>query len=119
VSGVPGGEALTALAEAAVGGDEQALRAARESVRRALGDEALVDAAAVVGNFERMVRIADGTGIPLDEPMAMITADMRAELSIDAYGGAERTGEIRGAKRLAGRLLSRVLPTAFKLLARR
>ena len=51
---------------------------------------ALVDAAAVVGNFERMVRIADGTGIPLDKPVAMVSADMREELGLDAKSVAAR-----------------------------
>jgi len=85
-------------------------------VRVELGDAALVDAAAVVGNFERMVRIADGSGIPLDEPMAMITADLREELRIDDYGGAERIRPVRGLKRLAGRAVGRMLPTALKLM---
>lgn len=115
-SGLPGGEGLTALAEATVTGDEDALRAARGRVAAELGEMALVDAAAVAGNFERMVRIADGTGIPLDEPVATITADMREELGIDAFGGAERIGEIRGARRLAGRLLGKMLPTVLKVM---
>jgi hypothetical protein len=101
-----------------VHGDGEALRAARERVCDELGAEALVDAAAVIGNFERMVRIADGTGIPLDEPVAMVSADMREELGIDAYGGAESTGEIRGVKRLAGRAMSAMLPLVLRLFRR-
>jgi hypothetical protein len=118
-SGLPGGEALTALAEAAVHGSEDATRVARERVRRELGDAALVDAAAVIGNFERMVRIADGTGIPLDAPVAMATADLRDELGLGAFGGAESTGEIRGVKRLAGRLLARSMPMLVRLMRMR
>ena len=115
-SGLPGGEGLTALAQATVTGDASALHAARERVRAELGEAALVDAAAVAGNFERMVRIADGTGIPLDEPVAMVSADLREELGIDAYGGADRIGEIRGVRRLAGRLLGKMLPTVLKVM---
>ncbi len=39
------------------------LAEARERLRNALGEAALIEAAAVVGNFERMTRIADGAGI--------------------------------------------------------
>ena len=118
-SGLPGGEALTALSEAAVAGDVEATREARTRVQAELGNAALVDAAAVIGNFERMVRIADGTGIPLDTPVAMATADMRDELGISAFGGSQSTGEIRGVKRLAGRLLAKSMPTLIRLMRMR
>jgi hypothetical protein len=113
-SGLPGGAGLTALAEATVKGDEAAIRSARERVQAELGEAALVDAAAVAGNFERMVRIADGTGIPLDEPVAMVSADMREQLGIDAFGGADSTGELSGFKRLAGRALAKLLPLVLR-----
>jgi hypothetical protein len=113
-SGLPGGAGLTALAEATVKGDEAAIRSARERVQAELGEAALVDAAAVAGNFERMVRIADGTGIPLDEPVAMVSADMREQLGIDAFGGADNTGELSGFKRLAGRALAKLLPLVLR-----
>ena len=115
-SGLPGGEGLTALAESTVRGDEEGMRAARVRVRGELGEAALVDAAAVIGNFERMVRIADGSGIPLDEPVAMVSADLRDELGLDAFGGAERVGPVQGVRRLAGRVLGRMLPAALKVL---
>ena len=119
VSGLPGGEVLTALAGAVVRGDEEATRVARDRVHSELGEAALVDAAGVIGNFERMVRIADGTGIPLDEPLAMVTGDMRKALGIDAYGGAANTSELRGVKRLIGRLMAKALPTVLKLFRNR
>ena len=76
-SGVEAGGVLVAFAEAAMTGSESDVAAAREALRSRLGDAATVDAASVIANFERMVRIADGTGIPLDAPLAMITADMQ------------------------------------------
>ncbi len=51
-----------------------------------LGVEALVDAAAVIGNFERMTRIADGTGIPLGDTLAAVTVDIREDLGLDRLG---------------------------------
>jgi hypothetical protein len=116
--GVPGGEALCAFAEAAVAGDPSALAAARERVRAELGEAALVDAAGVIANFERMVRIADGTGIPLDRPVALVTADLRAELGIDAFEGSERTRPVRGLERVAGRLMSRMMPLVLRAFRR-
>ena len=37
----------------------------------------------MLGNFERMVRIADGTGIPLDGPVVAASNDFREELGLD------------------------------------
>ena len=66
-SGVEHGEVLVELADAVVGRDASAIAVARRRVIEAMGVGAMVDAAAVAANFERMVRIADGTGIPLGE----------------------------------------------------
>ena len=66
-SGVDHGALLLEFAEAAVQRSDL-LGAARERVVEALGAGAAVDAAGTVANFQRMVRIADGTGIPVDGP---------------------------------------------------
>ena len=65
-SGVPHDSLLTAFAEAAVRRTD-ALPGLRERIAGELGLQELVDSAGVVANFQRMVRIADGCGIPLDE----------------------------------------------------
>ncbi|MFT7218500.1 MAG: hypothetical protein ACI8Z1_000109 [Candidatus Azotimanducaceae bacterium] len=65
-SGVLYGAALFAFAEAALGQGLQTVEATREVVRRDAGEAAMVDAAGVIANFQCMVPIADGTGIPLD-----------------------------------------------------
>ena len=75
-----------------------------------------MDAAAVIGNFERMVRIADGTGIPLDKPVAMITADMREELGIDRFATAVNTPTLNGFQRMLGRLMAGMMPVALRVL---
>jgi hypothetical protein len=90
-SGVPRGETLVAFAEAVVGEDESALIMARQRVLDELGPEALVDAAAVAANFERMVRIADSTGIPLDDVVYEKTVDVREELHLGRFGSAANT----------------------------
>jgi hypothetical protein len=68
-SGVAHGDVLVDFAEALVARDAAAIARARERVIAAIGEAAMVDAAAVASNFERMVRIADGTGIPLGEAL--------------------------------------------------
>ena len=70
---------------------------------------ALVDAAAVIGNFQRMVRIADGTGIPLDKPVAMISADVRDELKLNEFGSADLTPAPGPIGRFLGRHLRPLL----------
>jgi hypothetical protein len=90
-SGVAHGETLVAFAEAVVGEDKAAVAVARQHVQDELGPEALVDAAAVASNFERMVRIADSTGIPLDEVVYEKTVDVREELHLDRFGSSANT----------------------------
>lgn len=84
-SGVAHEEILLALAEAMVSDEEEALAIARTHVRDELGPEALVDAAGVASNFERMVRIADATGIPLDSFLDEMTVDLRADLNLARF----------------------------------
>ncbi len=86
-------DVLVALAEAQVAGDEAALVRARRGVVGRLGSEGLVDAAAVVANFERMVRIADSTGIPLDAPVNAMTGDIRGDLGLGRFASASNTAE--------------------------
>ena len=81
---MPDGRILLAFAEAAVA-DSDDLAARRDAVSAALGDEAMVDAAAVIAIFQAVVKIADATGIPLEEAKAEVSADFRADLGIDAY----------------------------------
>ena len=97
-SGIPGQAPLLSLVESTLNGGEGLARA-RAAVTAELGAAALVDAAAVIGNFERMTRIADGTGIPLDEPIAAMSADLREDLGINEFGSAEYTPKIGWLKK--------------------
>ncbi len=120
--GVPHERELIALAEAVVRGSEAELADARSKALAALGPESFVAAAAVASNFERMDRIADATGIPLDTPLDAITAGMRAELGIDAFGSSANSPPVSAARRLLGRALAplaRYLMPALAGLSRR
>ncbi len=103
-SGVAHAKRLVGFAEAAVGSDDRALAHARRALLDDLGPAALVDAAAVVGTFERMVRIADATGIALDAPLELLTEDIRRDLDLRRFAASANTPLPGALKRAAGRL---------------
>ena len=88
--GVPHGAALAAFAEAATRGNE-ALEPARAALVAEVGGERFVEAAATVGIFNGLVRVADATGIPLDETSRATTAAFRDTLGLDDFSGARNT----------------------------
>lgn len=79
--GVDQEEVLIAFANAAVARQSRELAAARERLAARLGIDACVDAAVLVGNFERMNRIADACGIALG-PLATMFQDIVRELDL-------------------------------------
>jgi hypothetical protein len=87
-SGLVHGAELVAFAEAAVGGDPATLALARVALADAAGSEAMVDAAAVVANFEMMTRLADTTGAAVDEGARASSAEARSLLGIDRFDTA-------------------------------
>jgi len=83
--GIPGGSRLAAFAEAVVGDDDEALSDARSAVLDALGSAALVDACGVAATFNAIDRVADSTGIPIDEARIEPSAGLRDRLGIDRF----------------------------------
>ena len=83
---MPHGPQLVAFAEAIVKGTETLARS-RAAVIEALGPEAMVDAAGVASNFERMVRIADSTGIELGDRLENGSAAVRVALGLTRPAG--------------------------------
>jgi len=57
----------------------------RRELLEAAGPKVLVDAAGVAANFQRMVRIADATGIPLDSMAEGASRELRAELDLERF----------------------------------
>lgn len=90
-AGVPHGRLLVEFAEAVLGEDEAALTRVRAELSDAIGPAGLVDAAAVVGLFNAIDRVADATGIPLEAEKAAASADFRAALGVDRFDVAART----------------------------
>lgn len=83
--------ALMKFAEAVASRDEEQLASARSALLEEAGSDVLVDAAAVAGNFQRMVRIADSTGIPLDERNAVLSHKIKSELDLGRFASAQHT----------------------------
>ena len=94
--GVAHGERLMAFTEAAMGDDPDALAREREVLRGLLTPEAFVDTCAVIGAFNVVDRIADATGIPLDEGLALISVDLREELDLSRFASAANTAGAAG-----------------------
>lgn len=118
-SGVPHAAALLAFAEAVVAGSDAVLQAAQRDLLEAVGPEAFVDAAGVVGNFQRMVRIADGTGIPLDAPVMALTEGMRGDLGLGGFASARHTRPLGRTARALSRVLAPVSSPLIRWMGRR
>jgi len=82
---IPCADALVEFAEAAIGGDEGRLAAAREALSGLLGTKAVVDAAGVIAAFNMNTRIADATGIPLDESGRNAREALASRLDVQRY----------------------------------
>ena len=89
-SGVEHGALLLEFTEAAVRRSEN-LAEARARLAQAAGPGAMVDAAGVVANFQRMVRIADATGIPVDGYILERTGELPQRLGLTEYRSAANT----------------------------
>ena len=82
---MPHARVLIAFAEAILGNDPERLQRARDAVVAAVGEAGLVDAAAVAANFNAIDRVADATGVPLEDEKAAATEDFRAILGVNAF----------------------------------
>jgi hypothetical protein len=118
-SGVTHGRELSDFVAALVRGNDAELRDARVRLGEALGPGGLVDAAAVASNFERMNRIADATGIPLDAPVALMTADLRDRLHLDRFASAAHTRRLGRIGRAAAAAVRPLLSFVLRRLGAR
>lgn len=86
-SGLPHGELLTHFAEVATRGSEE-LASVRDALLAAVGGAGLVEAAATTGIFNGLVRVADATGVPVDEGTLSRSQNFREALSLNDFAGA-------------------------------
>jgi hypothetical protein len=118
-SNVPHAGVLLAWADATSRGDAREIVAARDRVVSAAGAAAAVDAAAIMANFERMTRIADATGIPLDGPMNALSADIQETLGLRTFRSAAQSAKAGAIAVTAARLLSPLVYRLIPSIARR
>jgi hypothetical protein len=90
---VPYSNELMDYATAVATRDEDELARRRDELLSAAGPAVLVDAAAVAGNFQRMVRIADSTGIPVDAQRMPIAQPAIDQLDLRRFPSSEFTPE--------------------------
>lgn len=84
-AGVAHGALLVGFVDAATSGDSDQAAAARAELAAAAGAQAVVDAAAVLANFEMMTRVADATGaVQLPVRLETLAAEREA-LGLDRF----------------------------------
>ena len=105
IKGVPDSRELLQFANACMGVEGADLETARQALVDRMGSAAMIDTAGVVSNFQRMVRIADATGIPTDGPMQVMSEDLREQLGINRYVSAANTGQPSLFKQLMLKLI--------------
>ena len=80
-----------AFTDAAMGDDEALLDRERRALREVLSDAEFVDTCATIGAFNVVDRIADSTGIPLDDMMRGMSEEVRDELDLARFGSSANT----------------------------
>jgi hypothetical protein len=80
---IPGGRELLGYVDATLSGKN--ISEARAAVIAALSESAAVDAAAVIGNFEMMNRIADGVGMPVGGGTRKQASQVISDLGLDRF----------------------------------
>jgi hypothetical protein len=89
--GIPFANELAGFAEAVAQRDPAEISRTRDNLLQVAGAVVTVDAAGVAANFQRMVRIADSMGIPIDEQNVVAGAGIREELNISRFPSAQNT----------------------------
>ena len=85
-SDIPQAGLLVRFAEAVVSRDPGTIATVRDELRAALGEAALIDAAAVASAFHGFVRVADSIGIPYDTAAGgKDSTGLQADLGIDQF----------------------------------
>jgi hypothetical protein len=116
--GILYGNELMKFSEALARRDDNALQTTRDDLLNVANPEVLVDAAAVAANFQRMVRIADSVGIPLDERNMGMTASVRSELNLGRFGSAQNSRATTWLDRIKGRVMRLLFKRFVERMAR-
>lgn len=80
--GVEHGQKLVAFVEAVMRDEPAAIATCRSALESEIGPAGIVDTAAVIAMFNVVDRIADATGIPLDQASADFRESLGSELGM-------------------------------------
>ena len=89
--GVPHGQWLRQLTETAIKGDWLQLAEVRPQAEEVMGRQQTIDALTVAAAFNGITRVADATGIPLDQNTADTTVEMRESTGIQRFAYEEKS----------------------------
>ena len=89
--GIPFASELASFASAIAERGVEKISRTRDELVQVAGEAVMVDAAAVAANFQRMVRIADSMGIPIDEKNIEAGAGVRQDLDLSRFASAQNT----------------------------
>ena len=90
-SGVPHSDLLRQLTEHCIGRNWAALASVRDTAIAQMGEQASTDALTVAAAFNGITRVADATGIPLDDTTHSQTGPMRATTGIDEFAYSNKS----------------------------
>ena len=99
IKGVADSELLLRFVYTFMSADAAAYAEARTALCEALGESAMVNAVGVASNFQRLDRIADGTGIPSDPTMAVMQEEFNEQLGLTEYQSASNTPHMSDSER--------------------
>ena len=80
---MPEGALLLEFTDAVLSSDDAHLAQVRSRLRSRLGVEQLVDAAGAVASFNAVVKVADGTGLSVDDFRRELADQLRSELKLE------------------------------------
>ena len=103
---------LDAFVHSVLDPDPEAVPATRDALLERMGAQGVVDAAALIGSFTRMNRIANATGIELDGPVNAMSGEVQAALGLRDYASAESTA---APSAWAARLATRLRPLLLRV----
>jgi len=89
--GIKFGVELVAFAQTIATRDNAGIAKSRDILANTAGPNVVVDAAGVAANFQRMVRIADAIGIPVDDMTAEISLEAQRDLNLTRFASAQNT----------------------------
>jgi hypothetical protein len=90
--GVDNGALLMRFADAVLTGSDEMLAGVRSEIVETMGGDALTDTAAVAALFNAIDRVADATGIEMEDAKTEATADFRADIGVNDFFSFDQKG---------------------------